>query len=204
VSESEHDVTTLEQLRAIYPPPKERTLRKVQDHLDGHCRGFIALSPFVLVATASAAGWCDVSPKGGPPGFVEVPSQHHLLIPDATGNRLLDGLQNLLENPQVGLVFLIPGLGETLRVNGAARMTTDPALIGGATGGKPARLAIVVEVREAYIHCAKALIRSELWDPESWPAPEQLPSPATILADHRGMDVAASAAALAEGYRTQL
>jgi PPOX class probable FMN-dependent enzyme len=206
VSMGEYDVTTVEQLREIYPPPKQRSLDKAIERLDVHCRRLIGLSPFVLLASASAAGECDVSPKGGPPGFVRVLDDHRLLLPDATGNRRLDGLQNMLENPHVGLVFLIPGLGETLRVNGEVRLTRDPALLDDLeTGGRPATLALVVTVAEAYIHCAKALIRSRLWQPDSWPAPTELPSAAEILSDHIGLgDVAASAAALADSYANHI
>jgi PPOX class probable FMN-dependent enzyme len=127
-----------------------------------------------------------------------------LLIPDATGNRRLDGFQNMVENPRVGLLFLIPGMGETLRVNGHVSLTADPDLLAGLqTGGLPAKLALVVEAEQVYIHCAKALIRSKLWDPSTWPS--ELPSAAEILNDHIGLgDVAASAAALEENYRTQL
>jgi len=196
----EHSITTVEQLRELYPPPKERSVRKELDHLDQHCRDFIALSPFLLVASASSAGACDVSPKGGPPGFVRVLDDHRLVIPDATGNRRLDGLQNMIENPHVGLVFLIPGMGETLRVNGAVELTRDPALLEGLeTAGKPPALALVVTAEQVYLHCAKCIIRSKLWQPESWPA--ELPSAAEILSDHIGIgDVDASAAALAESY----
>ncbi|HXD59910.1 MAG TPA: pyridoxamine 5'-phosphate oxidase family protein [Thermoleophilaceae bacterium] len=201
---AEHAITTVEQLRELYPPPKERSVRKELDHLDGHCREFIALSPFLLVASANAAGACDVSPKGGPPGFVQVLDDHRLAIPDATGNRRLDGLQNMIENPHVGLVFLIPGLGETLRVNGTVELTRDPALLEGLeTGGKPPALALVVSAEQVYLHCAKCVIRSNLWKPESWP--ESLPSAAAILSDHIGIgDVEASAAALADSYANHI
>jgi PPOX class probable FMN-dependent enzyme len=201
---AEHAITTVEQLRELYPPPKERSVRKELDHLDGHCREFIALSPFLLVASANAAGACDVSPKGGPPGFVHVLDDHRLAIPDATGNRRLDGLQNMIENPHVGLVFLIPGLGETLRVNGTVELTRDPALLEGLeTGGKPPALALVVSAEQVYLHCAKCVIRSNLWKPESWP--ESLPSAAAILSDHIGIgDVEASAAALADSYANHI
>jgi uncharacterized protein len=199
-------ITTFEQLREIYPPPKERSVRKELDHLDRHCRDFIALSPFVLVASSSSAGACDVSPKGGPPGFVRVLDEHRLLIPDATGNRRLDSLQNMLENPQVGLVFLMPGMGETLRVNGSVQISRDPALLDGLeTGGHPAKLALVVTAQQAYLHCAKCIIRSKLWQPDSWPDPDSLPSAAEILNDHIGIgDVDASAAALAESYSNHI
>jgi uncharacterized protein len=200
----EHSITTLEQLRELYPPPKERSVRKELDHLDRHCRDFIALSPFLLVASANAAGACDVSPKGGPPGFVRVLDDHRLAIPDATGNRRLDGLQNMIENPHVGLVFLMPGMGETLRVNGTVELTRDPALLEGLeTGGKPPALALVVTAEQVYLHCAKCVIRSKLWQPESWP--ESLPSAAEILNDHIGIgDVDASAAALADSYANHI
>jgi PPOX class probable FMN-dependent enzyme len=200
----EHAITTLDQLRELYPPPKERSVRKELDHLDRHCRDFIRLSPFVLVASANAAGECDVSPKGGPPGFVRVLDDDRLLIPDATGNRRLDGLQNMIENPHVGLVFLMPGMGETLRLNGTVELTRDPELLEGlATGGKPPALALLVTAEQVYLHCAKCVIRSKLWQPETWP--QSLPSAAEILSDHIGIgDVDASAAALADSYANNI
>jgi uncharacterized protein len=195
-------ITTLEQLREVYGPPGDRSLRKELDHLDFHCREFIALCPFVLVASADAQGASDVSPKGGPAGFVRVIDDHRLVIPDATGNRRLDGLQNMLENPRVGLLFLMPGLGETLRVNGRATLTRDPAWLEGLqTGGRPALLALIVSVEQAYLHCAKSIMRSGLWRVETWPQGDELPSAAEILNDHIGIgDLAASAAALADSY----
>jgi PPOX class probable FMN-dependent enzyme len=203
---ADSSVTTIDELREVYPPPAERSLAKQQDHLDEHCRNFIALSPFVLVSTASSTGACDVSPKGGPPGFVRVLDDHRLLIPDATGNRRLDGMQNIVENPQVGLLFLIPGMGETLRVNGRVELTTDPAWLADLeTAGRPAQLALIVEAREVFLHCAKALIRSKLWDASSWPAADQLPSAAAILNDHIGIgDLSASADALTESYTNRI
>lgn len=197
-------VTTVEELREIYREPTERSLRKERDSLDDHCRDFIARSPFVLLSSANARGECDVSPKGGPPGFVRSLEDGSLLIPDATGNRRLDSLQNILENPSVGLLFLIPRLGETLRVNGRARITRDPALLEGlATGGQPAKLALVMSVEATYLHCAKCVIRSRLWDPESWAA--EVPSAAAILAAHIGIaDLAASEAALVESYTQRI
>jgi uncharacterized protein len=201
-----HAITTVEQLRELYAPPQERSVRKEVDHLDEHCRRFISLSPFVLVASADATGACDVSPKGGPAGFVQVLDDHRLLIPDATGNRRLDSFQNMLDNPQVGLLFLTPGLGETLRANGHVALTRDPSLLDGLqTGGRPALLALVVRVEQAYLHCAKALIRSKLWRSDTWPDRAELPSAAEILNDHIGIgDLAASAAALQESYTQRI
>jgi hypothetical protein len=137
---------------------------------------------------------------------VRVLNDRRLAIPDATGNRRLDSLQNILENPRVGLLFLIPGLGETLRINGEAAMTRDPELLAGlATGGRPAALALIVSVEKAYLHCAKCIIRSRLWDPASWQPEDELPSAAAILNDHIGLgDLAASAAALADHYANQI
>jgi uncharacterized protein len=197
-------ITSLDELRDVYPPPKQRSLDKELDRLDDHCRRFISLSPFVLVASADGDGRCDVSPKGGPPGFVRVLSSERLLIPDATGNRRLDGFQNMLVNPRVGLLFLIPGMGETLRVNGRVSLTRDPQLLDGLeTGGRPAQLALLVCAEQVYLHCAKALIRSRLWDPGTWPA--ELPSAAEMLNDHIGLgDVAASAAALEDSYTNHI
>jgi PPOX class probable FMN-dependent enzyme len=131
---------------------------------------------------------------------------HRLLIPDATGNRRLDGVQNMLSNPRIGILFLIPGLGETLRVNGRVSLTRDPALLEGLeTGGRPALLALVVDVEEVYIHCAKCIIRAGLWSTDTWPERDALPSAAEILNDHIGLgDLAASAAALDESYTKHL
>jgi PPOX class probable FMN-dependent enzyme len=201
-----HEITTVAELRELYGPPSERSVGKELDHLDRHCREFIALSPFVILASANASGDSDASPKGGPPGFVTVLDEHRLAIPDARGNRRLDSMQNMLENPRVGLLFLIPGMGETLRVNGSVQLTRDPSLLTGMkTGGRAAVLALVVQVQQAYLHCAKSIIRSEVWRPESWSAAEQLPSAAEILNDHIGIgDVEASAAALADSYANQI
>ncbi len=199
-------VTSVEQLRDVYPPPAERSVLKEIDHLDYHCREFISLSPFLLISSSNSDGACDVSPKGGPAGFVTVLDDHRLLIPDATGNRRLDSLHNMLENPQVGLLFLVPGLGEVLRVNGGVELTRDPELLDGLqTGGRPPKLALIVTAEQAYLHCAKSIIRSELWKAESWPDAQQLPSAAAILNDHIGIgDLAASAAALEESYTQRI
>jgi len=198
---------SVRELREVYAPPTERALRKQIDHLDGHCRDFIARSPFMLLATAGVDGSCDVSPKGGPPGFVAVLDERRLAVPDAPGNRRLDSFANILENPHAGLLFLIPGLGETLRVNGRCELSTDAELRERFTGDRAAPpTALVVEVDEAYVHCAKALIRSQLWSPESWAPRDELPSAAEMLRDHRRDDcsLAQEEAALRDSYTHRL
>jgi uncharacterized protein len=192
---TEGPIITAAQLREIYPQPAQRALDKQRDRLDHHCRSFIASSPFVLVATAGADGSCDVSPRGGPPGFVSVLDDGSVRIPDARGNRRLDSLGNVLENPHAGLLFLIPGMGETLRVNGTGSITHDEG--SGAVW-------LVVTAEEVFLHCAKALIRSKLWDQQSWPASSELPSAATIFGDHMSLGDEGAAAMLAESYTSRL
>lgn len=196
------------ELRALVAPPSELALRKQIDRLDAHCRALIARAPFVLVATAGADGRCDVSPKGDAPGFVLVLDDRRLAIPDRPGNRRLDGMRNIVANPRVGLLFVIPGLEETLRVNGRACVTRDPELL----ARMPARervpeLAIGVEVEEVFIHCAKAFKRSGLWEPAAWPDRAGLPSIAQVLVDQArpaNATVADVEAALRESYTRRL
>jgi uncharacterized protein len=201
-------ITSEEELREVVPAPPEGApaLRKQIDRLDEHCRDFIARAPFFLLATASAAGNCDASPRGGPPGFVQVLDEHRLLVPEFPGNRRADSHRNLLENPRAAMLFTIPGLRETLRVAGRACITRDEALLAGlAVDGRLPKLGIGLEVEEAFIHCAKALIRSALWQPETWP--DQLPSASAILRDHiDSPDVTTEdvAARLAESYSKTL
>lgn len=152
-----------ESLRETYGEPLERARLKVLSHLDRHCRAFIALSPLVCLATVSDEG-ADVSPRGDAPGFVHVLDDRTLAIPDWPGNNRLDSLMNLVRDPRVGLLFLIPGVDETLRVNGSARVVTDADVVGRwVVNGRTPKSALVVEVREAFLHCGKALIRSKLW-----------------------------------------
>jgi hypothetical protein len=153
---------TLDALRALYPPAKERALRKQLDALDPHCRRFVAMSPFVVLASRGTDGTMDASPRGGEPGFVLAPDAHTLLLPDASGNNRLDTLENIVATGAIGMLFMLPGVDETLRVNGTARLTVDPARL--ALFPRAPRLVIEVRVREAYLHCAKALMRSKLWD----------------------------------------
>ena len=178
-------IGSVDGLREIYKPPAPPSLAKQLDHLDEHCRAFIAHSPFMVVATSDADGRCDVSPKGGPPGFVAVLDDGRLAIPDLSGNNRLDSLENLVANSGIGLLFFIPGFDETLRVNGRATITTDVDVLSScAVGSVVPRVAIGVDVEEAFIHCAKALRRSNVWAPEEWPDVSDMPSAACMLRDH--------------------
>lgn len=177
-------VTDDAELRGLIAPPGELVLRKQLATLDDHCRAFIGASPFVLVASADARGRCDVSPRGDAPGFVQVYDETTLVIPDRPGNRRLDTLRNILANPQLGLLFLIPGVEETLRVNGRACLVRDEAVLERCVvQGKRPTLAVAVEVQEVFFHCAKAFKRSRLWQPEHWPAGSPLPSLGRVLMD---------------------
>jgi len=171
-------------LRALYAQPKERALRKQLDRLDVHCTRFIALSPFVVLATGRADGMLDSSPRGGEPGFVKVPDERTLLIPDSPGNNRLDSMSNIIETGRIGLLFLIPGIDETLRVNGAARLADESeALAHFAGAARAPKLAIEVSVEEAYLHCAKSLMRSKLWAPASLRERSVLPTMGQMLKD---------------------
>jgi PPOX class probable FMN-dependent enzyme len=182
-------VTSAAALRAVIGAPVERSMRKQIARLDGHCRALIAASPFVLIASSDATGSCDVSPKGDAAGFVMVLDDETLAIPDRPGNRRADTFSNVLENPHVGLLFLIPGKLETLRVNGRASIVTAPALRERmAVAGKTPALALVIEVEQAFIHCGKCMLRSGLWDHALWPDSSALPSQAQCLVDHGRLD----------------
>ncbi|TIS58615.1 pyridoxamine 5'-phosphate oxidase family protein [Mesorhizobium sp.] len=179
-------LATREQLRTIYktPRPTDGSIRKELKALDGHCRSFIAKSPFVLIGSSDGAGNADVTPKGDKPGFAAVLDDKTIAIPDRPGNNRLDTLENILLNPSVGLLFLIPGMNETLRVNGDARITIDPGLHEKlAVDGKQPQSIVVVTVKAAYMHCAKAFMRSELWKPETWYDRAMLPTLGEILRD---------------------
>ena len=167
---AETPVTSERQLRELYGEPGARAVAKERAALNDDCRTFIAHAPFLVIGTAGADGRCDVSPKGDAPGFVHVLDDHHLVIPDRLGNNRLDGLRNVLENPHVGLIFMIPGREDTLRVNGRARIVRDEALLERlAVNGKRPVTALVVEVEQAFMHCARAFKRAALWEPGRWP-----------------------------------
>jgi len=180
-------ITSVEALRAIYPSPSERALKKQLDKLDRHCRSFIGLSPFVVISSVGADGLADASPRGDRPGFVQIIDDHTVAIPDWPGNNRLDTLSNIIVRPSVGLLFLVPGVDETLRVNGEAELRDDEDLRSlFERSGKLPRLAILVHVKEAYLHCAKALMRSRLWDPTSRIERNLLPTMNEMLQDQIG------------------
>lgn len=183
------DIRSIETLRSLYREPSERAVRKQLDRLDAHCRKFISLSPFLVMASTDADGRVDASPRGGDPGFVKVLDERTVLIPDSPGNNRLDSLQNLIDRPGVGLLFMVPGVDETLRINGKATLRTDEALIDlCASERRRPPLVIAVEVREAYLHCAKALMRSKLWDPAAKQERSVLPSMGQMLKDQIGLE----------------
>ena len=197
------------ELRELYRHPAPLTKAKVIARLDQHARTFIEHSPFVLLGTSAPDGTADVSPKGGPPGFVIVLDDEHLAIPDLAGNNLLDSIGNIVSGSGIGLLFLIPGMDETLRVNGQACLTTDPAVLDAcAVKDRRPKAAIGVTVVEQFMHCAKAFRRSELWQHESWPDRDALPSLGCILKDQipgvGDVDAAAIDASLEADYTKSL
>ena len=170
------------ELRAVLGEPADLVKAKIAGRLNPLTRQFVERSPFVVVATGRPDGGLDVSPRGDPAGFVRILDERTLLLPDRPGNKLADTLTNLLEDDRIALLFLIPGVGETFRVNGRARIVDDADLLAGsAVEGKPPRLGILVEVEEAYTQCPKALLRSELWNPEKHVSRDELPSSGEIL-----------------------
>jgi len=195
-----------ERLRELYGAPSERSLKKQLTKFDRHCRAFIARSPFLVIASSDPSGRCDASPKGDAPGFVQVLDDETLLIPDRLGNNRVDTIGNLLVRPGVGLIFFVPGINETLRVNGRARVTTDPAVLEPlAVNGKVPRSGILVAAEEIYFHCGKALIRSDLWNPEKQLKRAEFPSLGRILADQiGGISVEEAERQTVESYKTRL
>ena len=183
-------LTELEELRALYGMPGERALRKELAALESHGRNFIARSPFLVLATHDAHGALDASPRGGEPGFVRVSPEGDLLIPDAPGNNRLDSLQNILQTRRAGLLFMIPGIDETLRINGSAVLTTDPGVLQHcAEPARTPKLVIRVTVQQAYMPCAKAFMRSRLWSEDSHQPRGNLPSLGQIIRDQTGLQV---------------
>ncbi len=183
-------VTSEAQLRELMGQPvAEAVVLKTLPALDRHCEAFIARSPFVLIASSDKQGRMDISPKGDPEGFVHVLDAQTLAIPDRPGNQRFDTHRNLFQNPRIGLIFLIPGKRETLRVSGWGQLVRDEAVRAPmAIKGKVPELAIVVHVEEAFFHCAKCVVRSRLWQPDAWPSLEGLPSLAETMIDAAKID----------------
>ncbi len=181
-------IQSIEQLRTLYASPKERAVKKQLPALDKHCRQFIALSPFVVLGSQGADDALDASPRGGAPGFVKVTDAGQLLIPDSPGNNRLDTLENVIHTGRVGMLFLIPGIDETLRVNGHAKLTTETELLKRCTSElKPPKLVIQVDVTQAYLHCAKAFMRSKLWDRSTQIDRTRLPTMGEMIGEQTGM-----------------
>lgn len=177
-------IRTAEALRDLYAQPGERSQRKQLDHLDPHLRTFVARSPFVVLATTSADGHLDASPRGGRPGFVIVPDQATVLVPDWPGNNRLDSLTNIIEHGGIGLLFMIPGVDETARINGRAELVTDEAIRETCTeGDRVPKLVIRVRVEAAFFHCAKAFMRSKLWSKDEQIDRSTLPPLGVMLRD---------------------
>ena len=197
-------IDSKEALRALYPPAKERSVRKQLDHLDRHCLRFVSLSPFVVLASGNRDGQLDASPRGGEPGFVKAPDAGTLLIPDAPGNNRLDTLENIIAAGRLGLLFLVPGVDETLRVNGRARLRGDLLELFKGEKREP-KLVIEVKVEDAYLHCAKALMRSKLWSAESRVERSVLPTMGQMLNDQLGeQTLPESQEQMVERYKAEL
>ena len=203
---NEHRIADIASLEALYDAPAPRSVTKEVDYIHPHYRAFIEAAPFAVLATAGAEG-LDASPRGDPAGFIAVEDDKTLLIPDRRGNNRLDSLRNIVADPRVALLFLIPGIGETLRVNGRAFISTAPALLDRfRIDDKPPRSVIVVQVEAVYFHCSRALLRSKLWDPGTYLERARLPSAGTILAalHDAPMDGAAYDRELPERLKTTL
>ena len=199
-------IKTQEQLREHYAAAKGRSVAKQMSALEKHSRRFIELSPFLVLASYAKHGEVDASPRGGAPGFVKVLSDHRLIIPDSKGNNRLDGLTNIIETGKVGMIFMVPGIDETLRVNGNAVVSRDPELLSLFVNEKnPPKTVIDVEPEEVYLHCAKALMRSRLWSADAQVARDSLPTMAKMINDQSGQNIALeSQEEMVERYRADL
>lgn len=199
-------ITDSTTLQAMYGEPSPLVIDKVVRRLDKHCRTLLARSPFYVIATRGADGLCDATPRGDAPGGIVVLDDKRLMLPDWPGNRRLDTLHNLIHDPAIGLLFLLPGVRETLRVNGTAEVRDDEDLRARfETDGKTPRTVVVVTVAEAYIQCGKASVRSRIWEPESWVKPGELPPLAEVLRDHtRIKEIDFTEEELVASYRAEL
>lgn len=202
-----HVIDNEAQLRALIGSPAAQTCAKITDRLNALTRQFIERSPFLCVATSDAQASCDLSPRGDPAGFVRILDERTLLIPERPGNRLADTLRNILANPHIGLLFIVPGVTDTFRVNGRAMLTTDAALLAPcAVEGKAPVLGILVDIDEAYTQCSKALLRSQLWDPQRFADPAAMPTGGQVLRAIQGetFDAEGYDAERAERYRQRV
>lgn len=199
-------ITDLASLRACYGTPGELAVKKQLDHLDRHCRTFISLSPFVVISSQGPDGLGDVSPRGDAPGFVLVLDDRTLAIPDRPGNNRVDTLSNIVANPGVGLLFMVPGVEETLRVNGIARIATGTELLERMIAQqRPPRSALLIDVKEAYLQCSKALVRSRLWHDDYKVDRRTLPPLGRIIADQvSGIDAEVAEQRVQDSIRTRL
>lgn len=202
------NLTNETELRTIYKEPHEIAIRKVLPELDKHSRHFIELSPFLVLSTVRADGYCDASPRGDAPGFVRILDDNNLFLPDRPGNNRLDSLTNILKNPGIGVLFMIPGLEETLRVNGNATIVSDIGLLETSiVKGKTPRSGLKININEAYIHCGKSIRRSKIWDAETHIKKGIYPSIGKLIADQGaapGRSVEELDKDEEEGYRTKL
>jgi PPOX class probable FMN-dependent enzyme len=199
-------VETASELECHFGEPTILAKRKTLDHIDEHARAFIGRSPFIVISTADADGWPDASPRGDPPGFVVVEGPRTLLVPDRPGNNRVDSFHNLLTNPKIGILFLVPGHPHSVRVNGTARLLTDHALCERLSmQGKPARAVLEVTASEVFFHCGKSLIRSRVWEPSCWPDRADLASLGTVLSDQiNTVDLATAESMVAESIAKRL
>ena len=189
MTDANHVITKPEELEALFGRPRQAQQTKAVATLDVHARRWIAASPFVVICSADAEGRMDLSPKGDPPGFVRIITSSRMAVPDRPGNKRFDTFLNVLENPRVGLIFLVPGRGETLRVEGRAHVSTDPNLLASmAVAGRDPALALVIDIDQIMFHCGKSMIRSKLWQPSDWPNIDGLASYAECLADQAEPD----------------
>jgi hypothetical protein len=187
--DSLNTVNSEEELLNIYRPPTDVVINKEVSEFDTGCQDFIAASTFLLMGTVCLEGNLDVSPRGGPAGFVRILDEKHIAIPDLNGNNRLDSIRNIINQGKIGLLFLIPGLGETLRVNGSASITTDKEILEIFPSElKTPKTAIVVQIETGFIHCAKSFMRGGMWEPETWKDKECRPSAGQILVDHSGLE----------------
>jgi PPOX class probable FMN-dependent enzyme len=183
-----HQVSTIEGVYELNGVPNEYILQKHTSYLTPLLEEFITAAPFYLIATADAEGNCDVSPKGDAKGTVHIIDRRTIAIPDRAGNRRVDGHRNIIANPHIGVIFIIPAVDETVRVNGRAFLTSDPELLASMTmQGKAPKLATVVEIDQVYMHCARSFLRSGLWKPETWPDPETIPTLGAIMCEQKDL-----------------